>query len=169
VERFEDRFVEVFRENFRNLYRYLDRLSGDAQLAADLAQEAFVRLHQRGFMPNEPRAWLVTVAMNLYRNARTAHTRRRRLLTVFRNDAGPAAAAAPDAQTLQDELRRKVRSTIDQMPERERQLLLLRAEGYSYRDIAAALELNEASIGTLLARAKRQFRDLYEGGSDAPR
>ena len=166
---FEDCFVQLFQENFESLYRYLDRLSGDAHLAADLAQEAFVRLHSRGSLPNEPRAWLVTVAMNLYRNIRTAQTRRNRLLTEFRGDAGPAGTPAPDALALQDEVRQRVRGTVDRMPERERQMLLLRAEGYSYRDIASALHINEASVGTLLARAKQQFRELYEGDSDAPR
>jgi DNA-directed RNA polymerase specialized sigma24 family protein len=48
-------------------------------------------------------------------------------------------------------------------------MLLLRAEGYGYRAIAAALELNELSVGTLLARAKRAFRTLYEESLDAPR
>jgi DNA-directed RNA polymerase specialized sigma24 family protein len=38
------------------------------------------------------------------------------------------------------------------------------AEGYSYRDIAAALDLRETSVGTLLARAKRAFRENYGGG-----
>ena len=56
---------------------------------------------------------------------------------------------------------------IDHLPERERQLLLLRAEGYSYRDLARALDLEESSVGTLLARAKRAFRDRYEGDSHA--
>jgi RNA polymerase sigma-70 factor (ECF subfamily) len=55
-----------------------------------------------------------------------------------------------------------VRRALDRMPERDCNLLLLRAEGFSYRDIAAALELNEASIGTLLARAKTAFRENYE-------
>lgn len=54
------------------------------------------------------------------------------------------------------------------MTERDQQLLLLRAEGYSYRDIAVALELNEASVGVLLARAKRAFREKYEEVFDAP-
>jgi RNA polymerase sigma-70 factor (ECF subfamily) len=61
-----------------------------------------------------------------------------------------------------------VRSAIDRLPERERRLLMLRAEGYAYRDIAAALELNEASVGTLLARAKRMFVESYQGAHDAP-
>jgi DNA-directed RNA polymerase specialized sigma24 family protein len=55
------------------------------------------------------------------------------------------------------------------LPLRERELLLLRAEGYSYRDIASALELNETSVGTLLARARRRFEEAYGGGSNAAR
>ena len=46
---------------------------------------------------------------------------------------------------------------------------LLQAEGYSYRDIAAALELNEGSVGTLLARARRAFLAAYGRESDASR
>jgi RNA polymerase sigma-70 factor (ECF subfamily) len=68
---------------------------------------------------------------------------------------------------LAEESRLRVRRAIDRLPERERRLLLLRAEGYSYRDIAVALELNEASVGTLLARARRSFRECYED-PDAP-
>ncbi len=60
-----------------------------------------------------------------------------------------------------------MRAAIDRLPERERRLLLLRAEGYSYRDMAAALDLNEASVGTLLARARQAFRECY-GDPDAP-
>jgi RNA polymerase sigma-70 factor (ECF subfamily) len=54
------------------------------------------------------------------------------------------------------------------MPERERHMLLLRAEGLSYRDIAAVLLMNPASVGVLLARARRAFRKIYEESSDAP-
>jgi RNA polymerase sigma-70 factor (ECF subfamily) len=61
----------------------------------------------------------------------------------------------------------RVRATIERLGERDRQLLLLRAEGYGYRELAAALGLNEASVGTLLARAKRAFREAYEGSVDA--
>ncbi len=59
-------------------------------------------------------------------------------------------------------LQAKVREALDRLSLRERELLLLRAEGYSYRDLAAVLELHEASVGTLLARAKRAFEDAYE-------
>lgn len=44
---------------------------------------------------------------------------------------------------------------------RQTELLILRASGLSYDELAAALELNPASVGTLLARAQRAFRKEY--------
>ncbi len=165
---FEARFRLVFEAEFPRLFRYLDRVSGDPDLAADLAQEAFIRLHRRGEMPDRPELWLITVALNLFRNVKSTSTRRRRLLTNARAestlaDPPPTPAQVNDAA----ESYGRVRAAMSRLPEREQRMLLLRAEGYSYRDIATTLDLNEASVGTLLARAKQAFRGAYEG-SDAP-
>ena len=66
---FRDDFVELYDAHFARVYRYMDRLSGDPDLAADIAQETFIKLYERGSIPDTPGAWLVTVAMNLFRNA----------------------------------------------------------------------------------------------------
>jgi RNA polymerase sigma-70 factor (ECF subfamily) len=164
---FHDQFTAVFDATFARLFRYLDRLSSDPDLAADLAQEAFVRLYRRGALPDTPEAWLISVAMNLFRNARATSGRRRRLLTVARGASAHAdPPPTPEQSLASKEIRSRVRQTIDRMPERERRLLLLQAEGFSYREIAVGLGLHEASIGTLLARARDQFRELY-GDADA--
>src|SRR5215210_9547398 len=88
-------FEEVFREDFArlfaSLFRYLDRLSGDPTLAADIAQETLLRLYQRGSMPDDVRAWLATVAHNLLRNERRQRKRRQWLLA-----ARPAALVLAD-------------------------------------------------------------------------
>ena len=160
---FHDHFVELFDAHFPRLYRYLDRLTGDPELAADLGQEAFVRLYRRGSLPDAPEAWLITVAMNLLRSERSTRRRRERLMTRSRGEAVHSdPAPAPDTRVLATDERARVRQVLDRIPEREQRLLLLRAEGYSYRDLARALELNEASIGVLLARARQAFRKLYE-------
>ena len=161
--------VELFHSHFHRLVRYLDRLSGDPELASDLAQESFIKLHRRGALPDHPEAWLITVAMNLFRNARSTAARRRRLLTAARVEVSLGDAPPSPGQLLEGVAEaERVRAAIDRLGERERQLLLLRAEGYGYREIAAALDLNVASVGTLLARAKRAFREAYEGHLHAP-
>jgi RNA polymerase sigma factor (sigma-70 family) len=157
---FEGAFVELFEAEFSRLFRYLDRLSGDPDLAADLAQETFIRLYRRGSMPDSPEVWLVTVALNLFRNARSTTSRRLRLLARWGEPARTEEPASKDVGAL--ETASQVRAALATLEERDRDMLLLRAEGYSYREIAAALELHEASVGTLLARARRAFREAYE-------
>jgi RNA polymerase sigma factor (sigma-70 family) len=133
-----------------------------------LAQEAFVRLNRRGQLPDRPDLWLMTVALNLFRNARSTGARRRRLLTPARAEATVGDPGPSPIELVQAaESRERVRMAIDQLPERDRQLLLLRAEGYSYRDLAMALGLKQESVGTLLARAKRGFREAYGDDGDA--
>ncbi len=83
-------------------------------------------------------------------------SRRRRLRqhrppTAFAGDADPG----PEA-------RRAARAALDRLEERERRLLLLRHEGFSYREIAEALGVAETSVGSLLLRAKRAFRAACE-------
>ena len=55
---FEEAFCELFEQQFPSLFRYLNRLTGDADLADDLAQEVFVRLYQRGTLPDDSRGWM---------------------------------------------------------------------------------------------------------------
>lgn len=165
---FHDRFVELFDDHHPRLYRYLNRLSGEPELAADIAQDAFVRLYRRGTMPDRPAAWLITVAMNLFRNERSTRSRRLKLLTPAHGERSLAdPPPSPDQSTVSRDARRRVRTALDRLPERDRMLLLLQAEGYRYGEIAAALKLNEASIGVFLARARKGFREVYEGESDA--
>jgi RNA polymerase sigma-70 factor, ECF subfamily len=165
---FHDAFVELFETHFPRLYRYLDRLSGEPELAADIAQETFIKLYQRGALPDAPEAWLISVAMNLFRNVKSSRSRRGRLLTASRSEGVLAdPPPSPEQAAIADESGQRVRAAMNRLTDRDRSLLLLRAEGYSYRDIAAVLDLNEASIGTLLARARASFRACYED-PDAP-
>ncbi|HEY7471707.1 MAG TPA: sigma-70 family RNA polymerase sigma factor [Gemmatimonadota bacterium] len=155
---FSDLLAEVHDAHYASLFRYFDRLSGDPDLAADIVQEAFVRLYRRGALPDRPDRWLVTVALNLFRNERATARRRGALRLERAPDLSPAGFPTPADRVEGLERRARVRAALDRLSRRERELLLLRAEGYGYRDLAAILELNEASVGTLLARAKRAFQ-----------
>lgn len=166
---FEREFALLFEAHFARIFRYLDRLSGDADVASDATQEAFVRLFRRGTLPDDPAAWLITVALNQFRNAASQRRRRRALLTLSRGRGAHSDAPPLPSEVVEShDDRRRVRRAIDTMSARDRELLLLRAEGYSYRELAIALRLREASVGTLLARARAAFRLRYEEEADAP-
>src|SRR5262245_28306337 len=123
---FHDEFVRLFDAQFARLFRYLDRLSGEPELAADLAQETFLRLYRRGTLPESVEGWRLTVALNLFRNARSTGRRRAQLLTPARAHAvATDPLPAPDQFLEAQESRVRVRAALDQLPERERALLLL--------------------------------------------
>jgi RNA polymerase sigma factor (sigma-70 family) len=165
---FEREVTALFNAQFQRIFRVLHRFSGDADVASDLAQEAFVRLYRRGEMPDAPSAWLVTVSLNLMRSMRSRDARRLEILTSsgFEGEHVDDAALADHAM-VRAETARSVRQTLDRMPPRQAQLLLLSVEGFSYREISAMLEMHEASVGVALGRAKKVFRDKHESLLDA--
>lgn len=165
---FEQLARRLFDEHFGSLFRYLDRLSGDPELAADIAQETFVRLCESERVPDDPRAWLVAVANNLYRDDRR-RTRRRTLLLASGTGKWEQTSPPPepDAALVREEERAMVRAALEQLPQRDRRMLLLRHEGFSYREIARMLGVAEGSVGTLLVRATAAFRAAFREGHGA--
>ena len=160
---FEVEFSRLFDEQFPRLFRYLDRLAGDPSVAADAAQEAFVRLFARREMPDDPGAWLVTVASNVLRDDRRRVGRHLRLLGTMPDGVAMSAPPIDPATSVEaSERRAMVRSALAQMNDRDRDALLLRHGGYSYREIALALDLNPSSVGTILLRATAAFRRAWE-------
>lgn len=160
---FELALTRLYEKQFPALYRYLDRTLGDGPLATDIAQEAFIRLFDRGAMPDEPVAWLITVVNNLVRDDYRRTGRRLRLLESAGYNVGHSSTA-PDAATRvdQQERREQVRAALRRLTLRDRQALLLRHSGYSYREVAVALDITETSVGTILLRASALFREVYE-------
>lgn len=141
------------------LYRYVHRLVGDPDLAADVVQESFVRLLDNPLPDDEVRRWLFTVATNLVRDDARMRTRRQRLLAerYERSDLSPDPAEEPDRTAVRSERIAAVRAALDELAERDRRMLLMREEGFRYAEIAEAVGVAPGSVGTLLARALRRF------------
>lgn len=73
-----------------------------------------------------------------------------------------AAPATADEGYERAETAALVRAVLDQLSDRDRALLALRASGLNYEEIASTLGIRPSSLGTLLARAERRFRERYE-------
>jgi RNA polymerase sigma-70 factor, ECF subfamily len=153
-------FDSIFAELYPSLYRYLHRLTADADAAEDIAQEAFVRLLKQALPDDEVRPWLFTVAMNLVRDRARKTERRQRLLTTAPELV--TRRPLPDEDMERAERIMVVRDVLDELPERDRQLLLMREEGFKYDEIAAVIGVAPASVGTLIARALKKFVATYE-------
>lgn len=154
----------LFRRLHPQLFRYLHRLTGDADMADDAAQEAFVRLTREALDEAEVRPWLFTVATNLVRDrARKAARHRRLEVHVPR----PPPAPSPEAAMERTEAVARVRAALDMLNERDRTMLLMREEGFRYHEIARVVGVAPGSVGTLLARAGQRFADAFSAGASA--
>lgn len=165
---FDDEFVALFDAQFGRIFAVINRLAGDPDAANDIAQESFVRLWRRGRMPDQPAAWLVTVALNLFRNMTSKRSRHLRLLG---RDQGVRAMAdppvSPQLAASHAEAAAAIRTALSLLSNRDREMLLLRAEGYSYAEIAAVLKVSERSLGTMLSRAKASLLRIIEESRNA--
>lgn len=155
----------VFKDEYPSLFRYLHRLTGDFDVAEDIAQEAFVRLLDQRLPQAEARPWLFTVATNLVRDRGRRGTRQRRLQALV---PAPSPVTALDAheQMEQDETIGRIRGVLAGLPDRDRQMLLMREEGFRYGEIAEAIGVAASSVGTLLTRALRRFKEAYDAYDD---
>jgi RNA polymerase sigma-70 factor (ECF subfamily) len=153
-------FDSLYERLHPQLCGYVERLVGDGDVAEDVAQEAFVRLLQRPELTGEDaRLWIFTVATNLVRDRGRSTVRRRQLLSARPVHQG--AAEPPNAGVERAEIVRTVRSALDRLPERDRVMLLMREEGFRYAEIARAVDVAPASVGTLIARAVKRFVEVY--------
>jgi len=154
--------AELYTQYHESLVRLLYRRTGDRDHAEDLAQEVFVRALESP--PSNPRPWLFAVALNLARDDGRRAVREGRRLELLRGEAGARTAPPADAELEVNERAAAVRAALATLAEQDRAALLLKAEGFSYEEIAAALGLAVGSVGTTLARARRRLVEAFGQG-----
>jgi RNA polymerase sigma-70 factor (ECF subfamily) len=169
-----DRFEAAFRARYGELYSLSFRLLGDHGEAEDVVQETFLKLDGQpvlGRPVEEVAAWLrrvcLNTAYNRLRGRRRASAWLDRAGRMERSDEDADAAGGPLLDVLRAEQQRAVRQALASLPERQRACVLLRHAGFSYAEIAATLDLAVGSVGVLLARGERAFRDAYLDRDDA--
>ena len=152
-------FDATFDQHYAGLVRYCQRLTGDHDLAEDIAQESMVRLFDHGVTGPEAglRAWLFKTATHLVRDRYRVGKNRLRLLE--EHPVVPSEPESPDRSLERREERARAREALDALQPRDREMLLMRYSGFSYKEIAETIEVAASSVGTLLARAERRFAD----------
>ena len=160
-------FDTTFDAHYPELVRYCRRLTGDTDAAEDVAQESFVRLFDHGVdgSPAGVRAWLYKTATHLVRDRYRVTKNRQRLLE--ENPVEPTGVDSPERSLERNEDRERARAALDTLPPRDREILLMRYSGFSYKEIAQAVDVAATSIGTLLARAERRFAEACLSGDRA--
>lgn len=156
-------FDALFRAHYPRVVGMLGRLMGDRGQAEEIAADAFCKLARQGARGEGVglTAWVYRVAMNGGLDAVRSNARRKRREEAA--SAGSPRTQAPAAleQLLQQERCARVRDVLAAMKARDAQLLLLRASGLAYRELAQTLGVQAGSVGTTLARAEAEFERRY--------
>jgi RNA polymerase sigma-70 factor (ECF subfamily) len=156
-------FNVLFETGYRRLARLVYKITGDTGSAEEIASEAFFRLHQN---PPPSRTniegWLYRTGCRLALDHLKKARRRARyeaIAALFR--LGASVNNSPDAELELADERRRVRRALGALKAGQIALILLRAEGFTYDELAAKLNLTPSSVGTLLTRAEEAFRKEY--------
>jgi RNA polymerase sigma-70 factor (ECF subfamily) len=148
----------LYREHAPGLFRYLFRFCGDPELAADAVQETFLRLVERKPDEDQLRGWLFRVGTNLVMER--GRTQRRRLRLLEENPGRVPYGDVPGdpAEELErKERQREVQEALARLSPRDRMALLMRAEGFTQREIAEAVDMNPKGMGSVLSRAQAKL------------
>lgn len=158
----EHDFEALFHQYFPAVYGILVRLLRNSVEAEALALEVFWKLSKRPsawFFSRPVGPWLYRTATNAGLDAIRMAKRRQK----YESGAPPGLTSEeqPLERVLREEDRRTVQNVLSRMKAAQAQLLLMRASGCSYKELAAAAGVRVSSIGTLLARAEAEFQKRY--------
>lgn len=144
------------------------RMCGDANLAEDAAQEAFIRAwqHLPRYQPRSPfRNWLYRIATNVALDV----LRRERESTNIEDVSLVASSGNPEVAVERNERAERVRKAVLALAPASRAVLILREyEGLSYKEIAETLDIPVGTVMSRLNYARTQLRETLkvyvEGG-----
>ncbi|WP_326690511.1 MULTISPECIES: RNA polymerase sigma factor [unclassified Streptomyces] len=163
----DDGFTELVRVHARAVHAFLFRVTGSTAEADDLGQDTFLRAYTalQGYSPQRrrelrPRAWLMTIAANVWRNH--VRTSVRRPVSVMQvedtEDSWSDMRPGPEesAETADDRGRLVV--ALSKLPENHRIPVVLRhVVGMSYAEVA---QVQGCPVGTAKAQVSRGLSGL---------
>lgn len=170
-------FSELYEIHKGPLFNFIYRMSWDRAAAEDCLQEVFIAVWKAA-ANWEPTAqvntWLFKIARNIWINEGRRSKRRPALFSFLGSsdeESGapdfPDAGAGPDESALGVEARAAVRKAVDQLPEKERMVVLLSEfEGLKYAEIAEILEIPVGTVKSRMSSASERLRALlrkFEG------
>lgn len=161
-----------------DVYALLYRLTENAEDAGDLTQETFLSALKaiKKFRGDaDLKTWLFRIAINESRNRFRWWKRRKREKTVSLDDTIGSSdvaihetlsgdSASPEEDTLRRERERGIHDALLTMPDIYREVIVLcDIEGFSYEEIATALEINIGTVKSRIARGREELRRKLKG------
>jgi RNA polymerase sigma-70 factor, ECF subfamily len=151
-------FEATFRTQYERIASVIARVVRDPARAEELAVEVFLKLWRTPQAHSEKAGgWLYRAAVRRGLDELRRRTRRARYEYLL----GFVRVPTPEDLRTATEERERVHLVLASIETRQAELLLLHSHGLSYGELASSLDLNPASVGTLLSRAQQTFRKEY--------
>lgn len=164
-------FDEVYRKHYHELRRFGRQLNISVEKSEDLTQDAFLRYYlelNKGVVFENPRAWLYKVFLNLFKT--NINTSKRKY-----NESETLLIVDETIGDLQEEYTNNEKQSIvldmlEKLSGREKEILLLYHNCFSYAEMAEIMEINPNSVGKTLVRAidklkvilKIHYHEMFE-------
>lgn len=157
-------FNATFLATAPRLRNFLYYRCGDAEQAADLVQESFLRLWNNcgKVLPAKAAAWLFRVGENLF----FKQVERKKVVQkyVWRHEGLTSKVASPQDELEVAEFREQLEAAIAGLPEGAREVFLMnRIDGLKYREIADLLGISQKAVEKRMHRALLTLRELHKG------
>jgi RNA polymerase sigma-70 factor (ECF subfamily) len=149
----------IFQAQYGRIARLIAGITRDPGRAEELAVEVFLKWGATGITDAaKAGGWLnraaVRIALSEVRR-RSRSERLERFVPILRRPR------TPEGIQVANDREGRVAVVLAAIKRRDAEILLLRAEGMTYEELASTLSLHQASIGTLLSRAQAAFRKEY--------
>ncbi len=161
----DDAFESLFTAEYGRVVGIANRVLADPHEAEDVAQEVFIDFHRlHSASADYAPAWLHRAAAHSSLN-RLRGARRRQKREFAQAMEETDRTVDPQRHLELDEDRRRVREALGRMAPKPAAVLVLRASGLSYAEVAQALGVGISQIGTLLRRAEETLRKEVTRGT----
>jgi RNA polymerase sigma-70 factor (ECF subfamily) len=160
----ETAFLQIFDEHHSALFRFAYRMTGSIADAEDIVQESFLALLRPTCSYDPKRASLRTYLFGAVRNQSLKRERRAGL------SGGDAPHdQSPETELLRAELRDVVARAVMQLPETQREVLILaHYEQMPLAEIAQVTALEVGAVKSRLQRARASLKELLAAYAPAP-
>lgn len=165
-------FEDLFYQYYKEVVGYAMSIVKNRIAAEEIAQEVFIRFHRYGTENVQyTKPWLYKTTLFLSYNylrsqKREIKTEENLIALEFDTKATQNVDTDPEEVFVKKEMNYEIHQVLSKMTDTEKNILQLKYNGFSYKEIAKALNININSVGKTLSRAREKFYFLYknEGG-----
>jgi RNA polymerase sigma-70 factor, ECF subfamily len=151
----------LFKSNFKELCYFAVQYIKDSDIAKDLVQEVFFSLWQKKEsidLSKPVKSYLTSAVRNKCFNYIRDHKKFSDTILESEDQYITSLYKQPD-KLIEEELRKKINSSIEELPGRCREVFLLsRYEHLKYQEIAAKLNISVKTVETQMSKALQHFR-----------